>query len=63
MIQKDPENAWKHYMAYTKQGGSHTFVDLLKHADLATPFDEECLKLVCETATKWLENYDLTGIE
>ena len=63
MIQKDPENAWKHYMAYTKQGGSRTFVDLLKHADLATPFDEECLKLVCETATKWLENYDLTGIE
>ena len=63
MIQKNPENAWKHYMAYTKQGGSRTFIDLLKHADLATPFDEECLKLVCETATKWLENYDLTEIE
>ncbi|MCR4621190.1 MAG: M3 family oligoendopeptidase [Clostridiales bacterium] len=63
MIQKDPKTAWEHYMAYTKQGGSRTFVDLLKHADLATPFDEECLKLVCETATKWLENYDLTGIE
>ena len=63
MIQKDRENAWKHYMAYTVQGGSRTFVDLLKHADLKTPFDEVCLREVCETATKWLENFDLTGIE
>ena len=63
MIQKDPDDAWKHYMAYTKQGGSRTFTDLLKNADLVTPFDESCLRGVCETAAKWLENYDLTGIE
>ncbi|MBQ5442082.1 MAG: M3 family oligoendopeptidase, partial [Oscillospiraceae bacterium] len=63
MIQRDPENAWKHYMAYTKQGGSRTFVELLKHAGLKTPFDEECLKEVCESATKWLNAFDLTGIE
>ncbi len=62
MIQKDPEDAWKHYMAYTKQGGSRTFTDLLKNADLVTPFEEVCLKGVCETAAKWLENFDLTGI-
>ena len=63
MIQKDPEDAWKHYMAYTEQGGSRTFTDLLRNADLITPFDEACLRGVCETATKWLENFDLTGIE
>ncbi len=63
MIQKDREDAWKHYMAYTKQGGSRTFTDLLKNADLVTPFDEACLKGVCETATQWLEGFDLTGIE
>ena len=63
MIQKDRENAWKHYMAYTKQGGSHTFVDLLKNAGLVTPFDEECLREVCETANAWLGRFDLTGIE
>ncbi len=63
MIQKDRENAWKHYMAYTKQGGSRTFTDLLKNADLVTPFDEACLKEVCETAAKWLDSFDLTGIE
>ena len=63
MIQKDPEDAWKHYLAYTRQGGSRTFVDLLKNAELVTPFDEACLKTVCETAKKWLDEFDLTGIE
>ena len=63
MTQKDPAAAWERYMAYTRQGGSRTFTDLLKNAGLATPFDEECLKEVCETATKWLQDYDLTGIE
>ena len=63
MIQKNRENAWKHYMAYTVQGGSRTFVELLKNAGLRTPFDEACLKEVCEVASKWLNEYDLTGIE
>ena len=63
MIQKNPEDAWKHYMAYTEQGGSRTFTGLLEHADLKTPFDEACLKEVCVTATGWLEDFDLTGIE
>ena len=63
MLQKDPDDAWAHYLAYTKQGGSRTFTDLLLHAGLKTPFDETCLKDVCETAGKWLEAFDLTGIE
>ena len=63
MIQKDEANAWKHYMAYTVQGGSRTFVDLLKNAGLTTPFDEACLREVCETATQWLDSFDLSGIE
>ena len=62
-IQKDREEAWKHYMAYTRQGGSRTFTDLLKNAGLETPFDEACMREVCETATQWLDNFDLTGIE
>ena len=63
MIQQDPDDAWQHYMAYTEQGGSRTFVDLLKHAGLRTPFDEECLKGVCKAAKTWLDEFDLTGIE
>ncbi len=63
MIQKDPDDAWRHYMAYTRQGGSRTFTELLRNADLTTPFDEKCLKDVCEAAVKWLDGFDLTGIE
>ncbi len=63
MLQKDRDEAWKHYMAYTVQGGSRTFTDLLKNAGLDTPFDEACLKGVCEAATKWLDSFDLAGIE
>ena len=62
MIQKDPKDAWDRYMAYTLQGGSRTFVDLLKHAGLKTPFDEECLKSICEVAKNWLDNFDLSQI-
>ena len=63
MIQKDEKAAWERYMAYTAQGGSRTFVELLKHANLRTPFDEACLREVCEIATAWLDGYDMTGIE
>lgn len=62
MIQDDQKNAWDHYMAYTLQGGSRVFTELLAHAGLVSPFDEACLRGVCEKAEVWLENYDLTGI-
>ena len=61
-IQADSADAWKHYMAYTKQGGSRVFTELLMHADMDSPFEESCLKGVCETAKQWLEKFDLTGI-
>ena len=63
LIQKDPKDAWERYMAYTRQGGSRTFTELLKNAGLETPFDEACLKTVCEAAKKWLDEFDMTGIE
>ena len=62
MIQEDQANAWKHYMAYTEQGGSHVFTDLLANAGMVSPFDEACLRGICEKASAWLANYDLTGI-
>ena len=63
MLQKDRAEAWSHYMAYTLQGGSRVFTELLKNAGLTSPFEESCLRGVCETAKQWLDNYDLTGIE
>ena len=63
LIQQDPGAAWEKYMAYTVQGGSRTFTDLLKNAGLDTPFEEKCLREVCGTARRWLEEFDLTGLE
>ncbi|MGN1001547.1 MAG: M3 family metallopeptidase, partial [Oscillospiraceae bacterium] len=63
MSQKDFKDAWEHYMAYTRQGGSRSFTELLKNAGLESPFDENCLRTVCETAKTWLETCDMTGLE
>ncbi len=63
MIQKDYDDAWAHYMAYTKMGGSEVFTELLKKADLASPFDEENIREVCRRADEYLSAYDLTGID
>jgi len=62
MIQTDLKDAWEHYMAYTVQGGSKVFTELLSNAGLDSPFDEKCLRAVCEEANRWLENFDLSGI-
>ncbi len=63
MIQKDLPDAWQHYMAYAVQGGSATFTDLLKNAGLESPFEESCLRGVCQAAREWLADFDLTGID
>ena len=42
--------------------GSRVFTELLKNADLDSPFEESCLRGVCEEAKAWLDSYDLTGI-
>ena len=62
LLQKDQKDAWAHYMAYARQGGSRTFTELLKNAGLSTPFEESCLRGVSEAAKAWLDSYDLTGI-
>ena len=62
LIQKDQKEAWQHYMAYTKQGGSVVFTKLLKNAGLESPFQESCLRVICDTAAKYLSDYDLSGI-
>ena len=46
-------------MKYTVQGGSEVFTKLLENAGLDSPFEETCLKNVCEKASKWLEEHRL----
>jgi oligoendopeptidase F len=62
-IQESPEKAWDTYMAYTRMGGTKVFTELLEEAGLDSPFHPDCLKNVCRKAAKFLEEYDLSGIE
>ena len=50
-------------MAYTVQGGSAAFPELLKNAGLDSPFGEEALRRVCAEAGDFLRSFDLGGIE
>ena len=62
-IQEDSKEAFQTYLKYSRLGGTMTFTELLQEAGLGNPFDGETLKRVCEAADKFLEEYDLTGIE
>ena len=62
-IQEDAKAAFETYLKYTKLGGTLFFTDLLKVAGLGDPFDEDTLRRICTAAEKWLDNFDLTGIE
>ena len=62
-IQEDPKAAFETYLKYSKLGGTMVFTDLLKEAGLGNPFEEQTLRRVCAAAEKYLENYDLSGIE
>ena len=61
-IQEDLGSAWKKYMAYTTQGGSRVFTELLRGAGLESPFEEKCLRGVCEKAMEWLSGPNGEGI-
>ncbi|MDD7700964.1 MAG: M3 family metallopeptidase, partial [Eubacteriales bacterium] len=61
-IQKNLSDAFRTYMAYTVQGGSRVFTELLQNAGLDTPFDEKCLREVAGAAHDFLAGFDLSGI-
>ena len=63
IMQNDPKEAWDLYMALVCQGGTRPFVELIRNAGLHSPFDEDCLKRVSEAAKRWLDSFDITGIE
>ena len=59
-VKKHKESsAWEHYMAYTRQGGSDVFTNLLAKAGLGSPFDGQTLRGVCEKAAEWLDQHSM----
>ena len=48
-------DAFRRYLDFTKQAGTKTFVELLRRAKLKTPFEQGCIKAVCEKVMDWID--------
>jgi len=58
---KDSKAAWDDYLRLCKLGGSISYLDLLKQANLKSPFDEATVASVSATIASRLENFDASG--
>ncbi|MCQ2011540.1 M3 family oligoendopeptidase [Sporolactobacillus sp. STSJ-5] len=56
--QEDYDAAWKDYLNLCKQGGSRSFLELVKTAGLESPFKEGCVESVVHAVTDWLDQID-----
>lgn len=63
MMQKDEEKAWESYKKLVGFAGTKKFTDLVSESGIENPFDESALKTVCETASKWLGEFDKSQLE
>ncbi|MFC4618778.1 M3 family oligoendopeptidase [Camelliibacillus cellulosilyticus] len=57
-MHEDQEAAWRDYLALCKQGGSQSFVELIKVAHLNSPFEDGCLRTVIEEIDRYLDQID-----
>lgn len=55
IMQTSHKEAWERYMKLVKKAGTQTFTELVETAGLQSPFDENALKEVAESAEKWLD--------
>lgn len=56
MSQENAEEAWKSYLDLCKQGGSKSFVDLVKFAGLRSPFEDGCVESVVGEIESYLND-------
>ena len=56
-MQNDKDGAWEDYLKLCQAGGSASFLDLVKLANLKSPFDSKIFKEVAEKIDSWLNKY------
>jgi oligoendopeptidase F len=56
--QENTEDAWKDYLHLCKQGGSQSFTELVKEANLISPFEDGCVKSVIDEIEAYLNTVD-----
>ena len=52
------EEAWQDYVKLCKLGGSKSFVQLVKDANLVSPFENGCVESVVSEIEAWLNSVD-----
>ena len=52
------ENAWADYLKLCRLGGTESFTELVRDANLKVPFDDGCLKSVAENIEEYLMSVD-----
>ena len=61
MLNKDPE-AWKDYVKICGVGGTKSFTEIVKMANLKIPFEDGCLKEVAKKMQEVLNGIDDTAL-
>ena len=54
-MNSDDDSAWSDYLALCNVGGSKSFVELVKLANLKSPFEDGCVESVIADIKKWLD--------
>lgn len=54
----DRNEAWVDYINLCNIGGTKSFLNLLKYANLASPFENNCIKNILDPVKKYLESVD-----
>jgi oligoendopeptidase F len=55
---QDWDKAWNDYLKIGKLGGSKSFLELIKIADLKSPFEEGSIKSIIGPIKNWLDNVE-----
>lgn len=55
---KDHSTAWADYLRLCQAGGSRSFLDLVKLANLKSPFEDGCIDTVIEEINQFLQQVD-----
>lgn len=56
--QQNHESAWQDYVNLCKLGGSKSFLELVKVANLESPFQENCVEQIVKKIEAWLAQVD-----
>jgi len=56
------EGAWKDYVNLCKNGGSKSFLELVKEANLRNPFEKGTIEKTMEPVKVWLDSVEDTDM-